>query len=283
MQIQWYPGHMTKTRRALETVIPQADGICEILDARIPAASHNPDIDILGGNLPRLVILNRVDQADPARTALWRAYFRSRGMQVLETDAKSGFGTKNFTDAVRTLLADKLARYAAKGQTGRSVRLLVVGIPNVGKSSLINRLLGRKAAKAEDRPGVTRAGQWFTLTDGIELYDTPGMLWPKIEDEQVGMRLAFTGAVRDDILNIEELGAALMECLGQAAPQALLERYKVSDASNGYDALDVAARRRGFLVSGGETDIERMSRILLDEFRGGKLGRITLELPPKNV
>jgi len=298
MQIQWYPGHMTKTRRQLEKVLPQADGVCEIVDARIPFSSRNPDLDRLAAEKPRLMVLNRVDQADPNMTARWRAYYQSRGYAVVETNGKTGDGIRAFDPAVRTLLAEKLARYAEKGQVGRPVRLLVVGIPNVGKSSLINRLLGRKAAKAEDRPGVTRDGQWFNLSDGIELYDTPGMLWPKIDDDRVGRRLAFTGAIRDDILDVEDLASSLMDTLCAMAPEALCQRYKLdperlSAMGNtqpdpdepfpvppGYQALEYAAKKRGFLISGGEADTGRMARILLDEYREGKLGRITLEAPP---
>ena len=284
MRVQWYPGHMTKTRRALEKILPMCDAVCEILDARIPKASHNPDFDRLAPQLPRLIVLNRVDQADPAATALWRTALRDRGTPAVETDCRSGAGVRGFAPAARTLLAEKLARDERKGQN-RPLRLLVVGIPNVGKSSLINRLTGRAAAKAEDRPGVTRAGQWYTLDGGIELYDTPGMLWPKIEDPDAGLRLAFTGAVRDDILDTEELASRLMLALQKAAPAALNARYKLDcsacgdDLAAGYAMLEAAAKTRGFRVSGGEADTERMARILLDEFRGGKLGRITLERP----
>ena len=284
MRVQWYPGHMTKTRRALEKVLPMCDAVCEIRDARIPRASHNPDFDRLAPQLPRLIVLNRVDQADPNVTARWRAALRAQGTPALETDCKNGAGIREFAPVVRTLLADKIERSAQKGQT-RALRLLVLGIPNVGKSSLINRLTGRRAAKAEDRPGVTRAGQWYTLDGGIELYDTPGMLWPKIEDPDAGLRLAFTGAVRDDILDVEELSSRLMLALAQTAPKALAERYKLdvseygTDITAGYAMLEAAAKARGFRISGGEADTERMARILLDEFRGGKLGRITLERP----
>ena len=284
MRVQWYPGHMTKTRRALEKVLPMCDAVCEILDARIPKASHNPDFDKLAPQLPRLIVLNRVDQADPNVTALWRAALRDRGTPAVETDCKNGAGIREFAPAVRSLLADKLARNEQKGQS-RALRLLVLGIPNVGKSSLINRLTGRRAAKAEDRPGVTRIGQWYNLEGGIELYDTPGMLWPKIEDPEAGLRLAFTGAVRDDILDTEELASRLMLALADAAPKALAERYRLDvaaydrDIAGGYAMLEAAAGARGFRISGGEADTERMARILLDEFRGGKLGRITLERP----
>ena len=286
MRVQWYPGHMTKTRRALEQIIPMADAVCEILDARIPRASHNPDFDRLAPQLPRLIVLNRVDQASPAATSLWRSDFRTRGVPVIETDCKNGAGIRDFAPAVRSLLAEKLARNEQKGQAGRAVRLIVVGIPNVGKSSLINRMTGRRAAKAEDRPGVTRTGQWYTLEGGIELYDTPGMLWPKIEDPDAGLRLAFTGAVRDDILDVEELASRLLLSLAVHAPDALGSRYKLDlsalpheSIADGYALLETAAKKRGFLISGGDADTERMSRILLDEFRGGKLGRITLETP----
>lgn len=286
MRVQWYPGHMTKTRRALEQVVPMADAVCEILDARIPRASHNPDFDRLAPQLPRLIVLNRVDQAQPSATSLWRAYFKEQKTPALETDCKNGAGIREFAPAVRTLLADTLARNEQKGQAGRAVRLIVVGIPNVGKSSLVNRLTGRRAAKAEDRPGVTRTGQWYTLEGGIELYDTPGMLWPKIEDPEAGVRLAFTGAVRDDILDLEELAARLMLALAKNAPDALAARYKLDvsaylerSLAEGYAMLEAAAKKRGFLISGGEADVERMARVLLDEFRGGKLGRITLEMP----
>ena len=279
MTIHWYPGHMTKTRRMMEDTLKQVDAVCEIVDARIPQSSRNPDIATLAANLPRLIVLNRCDQADPALTAKWHAYFEKCGYQVLETDCKSGAGTKQFPAAVRTLLAEKLARYEEKGQVGRGVRLMIAGIPNVGKSTLINRISGRKAAKAEDRPGVTRGKQWFSLTKGIEALDTPGILWPKIDDEAVGLRLAFTGAIRDEILDIEELAMKLMETLYATAPGAIEARYKFTPTGNGYDDLCMAARKRGFLISGGEVDTERMSKILLDEYREGKLGRITLELP----
>ncbi len=286
LRVQWYPGHMTKTRRALEKIIPMCDAVCEILDARIPRASHNPDFDRLAPGLPRLCVLNRVDQADPAVTARWRQEFRGRGTPALETDCKNGAGIREFAPAVRSLLAERLQRNEQKGQAGRAVRLLVVGIPNVGKSSLVNRLTGRRAARAEDRPGVTRVGQWYNLEGGIELYDTPGMLWPKIEDPTAGLHLAFTGAVRDDILDLEELGSRLLLTLADTAPQTIAQRYKLSaedfpgrELADGYAMLESAARRRGFLVSGGDPDTERMARILLDEFRGGKLGRVTLEMP----
>lgn len=289
MHIQWYPGHMTKTRRMIAEQLKNVDAVCEILDARIPISSRNPDVDELTAGKPRLVVLNRADQADAEATRRWGAYFRGWGFAVLECDAKSGRGTAKFAAAVRELLADKLQAYAEKGQTGRVVRVMILGIPNVGKSTFINKVAGRKTAKAEDRPGVTRSKQWVPIDRGLELLDTPGILWPKFEDQSVGLNLAYTGAVKDDILDIETLGCHLMAYLGGHYPEALAAAYKLpaiperqpeeNTVAYGYGLLEEAGRKRGFLISGGEIDTERMARILLDEFRGGKLGRFTLELP----
>lgn len=281
MNIQWYPGHMTKTRRMIVDQVKQMDAVCEIIDSRIPISSRNPDVDELVGDKPRLVVLNRVDQADPAGTKLWRDYFRSHGFAVLESDAKGGMGTAKFGQAVRDLLFEKIQAYEAKGQVGRVMRVMILGVPNVGKSTFINKVAGRKTAKAEDRPGVTRNKQWVPIDKQLELLDTPGILWPKFEDQSVGVNLAFTGAVKDDILDIEELACHLMEYLGGRYPQALTDRYKiqVEEGETGYDLLMKAGRKRGFLISGGEIDTERMAKILMDEYRGGKLGRFTLELP----
>ena len=289
MNIQWYPGHMTKTRRMIADQIKYVDAVCEILDSRIPISSRNPDVDELTAGKPRLVVLNRVDQADPEATKAWAAYFRGKGYAVLESDAKGGMGTNKFAGAVRELLADKLRQYAERGQSGRVVRVMILGIPNVGKSTFINKIAGRKIAKTEDRPGVTRAKQWVPIDRGLELLDTPGILWPKFEDQSVGLNLAYTGAVKDDILDTETLGCHLMAYLGERYPDALLTGYKLTklperqeednDIAYGYRLLETAGRRRGFLISGGEVDTERMAKILLDEFRGGKLGHFTLELP----
>ena len=288
MNIQWYPGHMTKTRRMIADQLRHMDAVCEIIDARIPISSRNPDVDELTAGKPRLVVLNRVDQADPDATARWAAYFRGKGYAVLETDAKSGGGTAKFAAAIRTLLADKLKAYAEKGQN-RVIRVMILGIPNVGKSTFINKIAGRKTARTEDRPGVTRSKQWVPVDAYLELLDTPGILWPKFEDQSVGLNLAFTGAVKDDILDVEELGCHLMVYLAQRYPDALKTAYKLpaipereedeGDVAWGYRLLQAAGRKRGFLVSGGEIDTERMAKILLDEFRGSKLGRFTLELP----
>lgn len=280
MNIQWYPGHMTKTRRMIAEQIKNVDAVCEIVDARIPVSSRNPDIDELTAGKPRLVVLNRVDQADPEATKHWAAWFRAKGCAVLECDAKSGAGTKQFAAAVRTLLADKLRAYAEKGQN-RVVRVMILGVPNVGKSTFINRIAGRKTARTEDRPGVTRAKQWVPIDRGLELLDTPGILWPKFEDPEVGLKLAYTGAVKDNVVDVETLAVHLMELLGQSYPQALEGRYKITvpEGAQGYELLEAAGRKRGMLISGGEVDTERMSRVLLEEYRSGKLGRFTLETP----
>jgi len=283
MNIQWYPGHMTKTRRQMEQDIRLVDAVCELLDARIPLSSRNPDIDAICGKKPRLVILNRIDMADPEMTRRWAGWFRGQGMTVLETDCKNRKGTKNFAPAVRTLLKEKLEKYAEKGQVGRTLRVMVVGIPNVGKSTFINQVSGKKAAKAENRPGVTRGKQWITVEKGLELLDTPGILWPKFEDPEVGRRLAWTGAVKDDVMDLETLATGLVGLLGRNYPQALENRYKltVPEEFQDYELLEAAARKRGMLISGGESDTERMSRVLLEEYRSGKLGRFTLETPPE--
>ena len=280
---------MIKTRRMIAEQIKNVDAVCEILDSRIPVSSRNPDVDELTAGKPRLVVLNRVDQADPEATKRWSAYFRGKGYAVLESDAKGGMGTAKFASAVRELLADKLRAYAEKGMAGRVVRVMILGIPNVGKSTFINKVAGRKTAKTEDRPGVTRSKQWVPIDKGLELLDTPGILWPKFEDQSVGLNLAYTGAVKDDILDVETLGCHLMTYLGENYPDALKAAYKLpaipdredgeNDVAWGYRLLEAAGRKRGFLISGGDVDTERMAKILLDEFRGGKLGRFTLELP----
>ena len=282
MQIEnlsWFPGHMTKTKRMIASEIQHKDAVCEILDARIPLSSRNPDVDDLTAGKPRLIVLNRADQADPAQTRRWSQYFRAKGWAVLEANAKGGVGTEKFAAAVRELLRDKLEAYAAKGQVGRVVRVMVLGIPNVGKSTFINKVAKRKTAKAEDRPGVTRSKQWVPVDATLELLDTPGILWPKFDDPEVGKRLAFTGAVKDDVLDIEELACYLMDYLAAHYADVLTERYKidVEETDTGYDLLEKAGRKRGFLMRGAQVDTERMARILLDEFRGGKLGRFTLE------
>ena len=277
--LSWFPGHMTKTRRMITAEIKNMDAVCEILDARIPLSSRNPDVDELTAGKPRLVVLNRVDQADPGETRRWAAYFRGKGYAVLEANAKGGAGTAQFAAAVRELLRDKLAAWADRGQVGRTVRIMVLGIPNVGKSTFINKVAHRKTARAEDRPGVTRSKQWVPVDSTLELLDPPGLLWPRFADPEVGKRLAFTGAIKDDVVDMEELACCLMDYLSRRYAPVLAERYKieVEPEDSGYDLLEKAGRKRGFLMRGAQVDTQRMARVLLDEFRGGKLGRFTLE------
>ncbi len=279
MDIQWYPGHMTKTRRMITDNLKMVDAVCEILDARIPISSRNHDIAELSKAKPRLIVLNRVDLADPEKTKEWAAYYRSLGYFVLETNSKSGAGVSAFEASIKGLLAEKLEYYKSKGQVGRTVKVMVCGVPNVGKSSFINRFSGRNIAKAEDRPGVTRDKQWIRVGNGIELLDTPGMLWPKFDDKQTALNLAYTGAIKDDILDIESLASLFMEVLSERYPEKLHARYKIESSVEepGFDILLRAGKARGFLVSGGEINTERMAKTLLDEFRAGSLGRITLE------
>ena len=283
IDIHWFPGHMTKAGRMIEQNVSMVDAVCEIIDARIPAASRNPDIDRLSAGKPRLVVMNRVDQADPSATAQWRAWFRAQGLAVLETDARSGKGVKDFPAAVRALLSDKIAAWEAKGQGTRPVRAMVLGIPNVGKSTFINKLAGRKAAAVSDRPGVTRGRQWISVGRSLELLDTPGILWPRFDSQEVGELLAATGAVKDDVLDREALAANLLVRLRELYPEAIAQRYGLtSPDAAGWEMLEAAAKRRGFLAGRGEYDTERMAAVLLDEFRGGKLGRITLERPDES-
>lgn len=281
LNINWYPGHMKKATRMMEENLRLVDAVVELRDARIPESSRNPDVDRLIGSKPRLIILNRADQADGDVTPLWREALTSDGTLALEMDCRSGRGVNAFPKAARTLLQDLIERSEAKGQVGRALRFMVLGIPNVGKSSFINRMAGRKAAETSDRPGVTRGKQWISLSNGILLLDTPGILWPKLESDEVGLHLAWTGAIRDDILDIELVALKLLERLRELYPQAIETRYKFipDPAATGYELLEAAGRKRGFLISGGEIDTERMAHVLLDEFREGKLGRMTLERP----
>ena len=280
MNIQWYPGHMTKTRRQIEADLKLVDAVCEIVDARIPVSSRNPDIDAICGDKPRMIVLNRMDLADPAATKKWAEFFRRKGMAVIATDCKSKKGISTFTPAARLACAEKLERDAKRGMN-RPLRVMVVGIPNVGKSTLINQISGRKSAKAENRPGVTRGKQWVTVDSGLQLLDTPGILWPKFEDPEVGMMLAYTGAVKEGVIDIEELSCRLMELLLKYYPQVLADRYKVEaeQRTPGYELLEMAGRKRGLLLRGGEVHTERMAKVLMDEFRSGKLGKFTLEMP----
>ncbi len=289
MNIQWYPGHMTKTRRQIEADLKTVDIVVEIIDARIPISSRNPDIDAICADKPRLIILNRADQADPEMNRQWAAHFKKQGHAVLETDAKTGRGINQFSAVIQSVLKDRIAKWREKGLVGRPVRAMVVGVPNVGKSTFINKVARKKSAKASDRPGVTRGKQWVNVDSSLDLLDTPGILWPKFEDERTGMNLAFTGAVKDDIMDVETLGCHLMTLMGERYPNALMEGYKLkevptredgeNDVAYGYRLLEAGALKRGMRISGGEFDTERMARVLLDEYRAGKLGRFTLETP----
>ena len=290
MNIQWYPGHMTKTRRQIEADLKLVDVVAEIVDARIPVSSRNPDIDAICAGKPRLIVLNRADQADPIQNKAWTAWFRGRGWSVLETDAKTGKGIGQFSAVVQGVLKDQIARWREKGQVGRPVRAMVVGVPNVGKSTFINKVAKKKSAKAGDRPGVTRGKQWVHVDRGLDLLDTPGILWPKFEEPVTGMDLAFTGAVKDEIMDVETLGCHFMALLGERYEElvetASLEKAVPvreegeEDVAWGYRILQDCAAKRGMRISGGDVDTERMARVLLDEYRGGKLGRFTLEAPP---
>ena len=281
--IQWYPGHMTKAQRMIGENMRLVDAVCELLDARIPAASRNPDVDRLTGDKPHLLVLNRCDLADPAVTALWRDFYRAAGLPVLETDARSGKGVRQFPAAVREVLKEKIATLTQKGQGSRPLRVMILGIPNVGKSTLINQLAGRRAAAAGDKPGVTRGKQWISIDGGLELLDTPGILWPKFDSQEVGEALALTNAIKADVIDRTALAANFMIRLREIYPGKIEERYRFTPdpEKNGYELLEDAGRKRGFLISGGEVDIDRMAAALLKEFHDGKLGRISLELPPK--
>ena len=281
LNIQWYPGHMTKARRMMEESLHQVDALCEILDARIPNASRNPEIDTLAAGKPRLVVLNRADLADPALTKRWKQHYEDRGFAVLDCDARTGKGCGAFAPAVRRQLAERLDQWREKGQTGRKLRVMVAGIPNVGKSTFINRVAGRKAAAAGDKPGVTRGKQWIAVDNSLELLDTPGILWPKFEDPAVGELLAVTNAIKAEVVDREALGARFLQRLCALYPDAVRERYKLDPDPEAapWELLERAARKRGFLVSGGEADIERMANTLLTEYHSGKLGRLTLEAP----
>jgi ribosome biogenesis GTPase A len=269
---------MTKTRRQIEADLKLVDAVCEIVDARIPISSRNPDIDSICANKPRLIVLNRSDLADWEVTKSWMQYFRGQGIAAIATDCKSRRGINEFLPAVRSVLKDKIARNAAKGMN-KPLRIMIVGIPNVGKSTFINQISGRKGAKAENRPGVTRGKQWVTVDNSLLLLDTPGILWPKFEDPEVGMMLAYTGAVKENVIDTEELACHLAEKLNRYYPQVLLDRYKVQMPSDtpGYMLLEEAGKKRGYLLSRGEINTERMAKVLIDEYRSGKLGTFTFE------
>lgn len=283
--INWYPGHMAKTRRLIDENLKLIDVVVEILDARVPVSSRNPDFDTLFASKPRVVVMNKFDLADERATAAWEKWYRDNGARVLLTNSLNGKGVDRLAGEVKLAIADKLARDAARGVT-KAVRLMVVGIPNVGKSSLINRLSGRTSAKTGDRPGVTRGKQWIRLKNGMELLDTPGILWPKFEDQTTGMHLAFIGSIRDEIMDVETLACNLLEYLRDHYAPLLVQRYKLDgdiSAMEGYELLEYIGKKRGFVVSGGEIDTYRGANVILDEFRAAKIGRVTLEWPPETA
>ncbi len=276
--IHWFPGHMTKTRRKIEAVLPIIDAVAEIVDARIPLSSRNPDLADIIKDKPLMILLNKCDMADPAQTALWIEYYKKQGIAAVPVDCKTGKGIGNFKEKIKDTLADKLEQYKAKGMVGKPLRVMVVGIPNVGKSTFINRIAGNNKAKAENRPGVTRGNQWVTIDKQLELLDTPGVLWPKFEDQTVGERLAFTGAVKDAVLDIELLAVRLIENLKESYPQLLTDRYNLTSLEDEpYDILCAIGKKRGMVIRGGQTDTERAAVMLLEEYRNCKIGRITLE------
>lgn len=282
VSIQWFPGHMAKTRRLMKECMPLVDIVVELTDARIPKSSRNPEIDSLVSKKPRLVLLNKSDFADEKVTNSWINYYKSKNIISISTDCKSGKGVNKILPAIKEVLHDEIARWEAKGMVGKPIKIMIVGIPNVGKSSLINRLANSKRAKVEDRPGVTRGKQWISLTNGVELLDMPGVLWPKFEDVEVGEHLAFTGAVKDDILDIEHLAVRLIEALVPDYSELIKSRYNISDdilEMDAFDILTLIARKRGMLISGGEVNTERAAIMFVDEFRSAKLGKISLEKP----
>ena len=283
--IQWFPGHMTKTKRQIQASLKLVDAVAEILDARIPLSSKNPDLQKLIQNKPKVVLLNKCDMANQTATSRWIDYYASQGITAIAVDCKSGKGLNKFAPAVNNVLSERRERLKAKGMINPMLRIMIVGIPNVGKSSFINRLAKQNRAKVEDRPGVTRGNQWYSIAKNIEMLDTPGVLWPKFDDKIVGERLAFTGAVKDQILDTELLAVRLLDFLRSLKPADFIARFKLEDidldAIDSYELLNVIGKKRGMLISGGEIDTERAAIMLLDEFRSGKLGRITLEMPER--
>ena len=279
--VQWFPGHMAKTRRLIKESLKLVDGVVEIVDARIPYSSSNPELnDIIKGK-PRIVLLNKCDVADSNATNMWVSYYKSKNMFALPVDCRTGKGLNKFIPTVQKALAEVIEKNEQKGMRGKSLRLMVVGIPNTGKSSFINRMAGNSKAKVANKAGVTRQQQWFAVGNGIELLDTPGVLWPKFDDTMVGDKLAFTGAVKDTVTDMQSLSCRLLEILSETHPQAILQRYKLDsiDGLQGWEIFELVGRKRGFLIKGGEIDCERTAVMLCDEFRGGRLGKITLELP----
>lgn len=283
--IQWFPGHMTKTKRQIQASLKLVDAVAEIIDARIPVSSRNPDLDSIIQNKPRVVLMNKCDMADPSSTQKWINYFKNNGIVAIPIDCKTGRGINKFVSSVNEVLKEKIEKQKAKGLLNPTVRVMIVGIPNVGKSTFINRISKNRKAKAEDKPGVTRGNQWFTINKGFEVLDTPGVLWPKFEDKIVGERLAFTGAVKDQIMDTELLAMRLLDFLKVEKNPIFVERFKLQNEPieniESYELLELIGRKRGMLISGGEIDTERAAIMLLDEYRSAKLGKYTFELPEK--
>lgn len=282
--VQWFPGHMAKTRRLIKESLSMVDAVTEILDARMPLASRNPEIGELTASKPRIILLNKCDMADEKTTAEWIKYFKSCGFEALAADCRSGRGLNNYQQLVRKVLAEKIKSNNEKGMVGKALRVMVVGIPNTGKSSFINKMAGRVRAKVADKPGVTRSNQWFNIGNGIELLDTPGVLWPKFDDPAVGDMLAFIGSVKDSVLDSETMAVRLIDILKRDYPDRLAQRYKMDNfsESESWEIFEMIGRKRGMLIRGGEIDSERVAATLLDEYRGGKLGRISMEKPPES-
>ena len=281
--IQWFPGHMTKTKRQIQANLKLVDAVAEIIDARIPVSSRNPDLNKLIQNKPRVILLNKCDMANQTATKMWIDFYKKQGITAIAVDCKSGRGLNKFPQAVNNVMSEKIARLKSKGMKNPMMRIMIVGIPNVGKSSFINRISKQNRAKVEDRPGVTRGNQWFTISNNLEVLDTPGVLWPKFDDKTVGEHLAFTGAVKDQILDIELLAVRLLDFLKKLKPEDFLTRFKLSEDefenTDSYELLQIIGKKRGMLISGGEVNTERAAIMLLDEFRAAKLGRITVEMP----
>jgi len=281
--IQWFPGHMTKTKRQIQSSLKLVDAVAEIIDARIPVSSRNPDLAKLVQNKPRVILLNKCDMANQTATKMWIDYFKKQNLVAIPVDCKSGRGLDKFAPAVNTVMSNKIARLKEKGMVNPTIRIMVVGIPNVGKSSFINKMVKKNRAKVEDRPGVTRGNQWYTIAKNLEMLDTPGVLWPKFDDKTVGEHLAFTGAVKDQILDIELLAVRLLDFIKELKPADFITRFKLENEDieniDSYLLLKMIGKKRGMLVSGGEIDTERAAIMLLDEFRSAKLGRITVEMP----
>lgn len=279
--VQWFPGHMAKTRRIIKESLNMVDGVVELVDARIPYSSSNPELDSIIKRKPRIVLLNKCDIAEADATKIWIEYYKSKGIYAIPVDCRTGKGLNHFIPTVKKALSKVIEKNEERGMNGKPLRLMVVGIPNTGKSSFINRMSGNVKAKVADKAGVTRQQQWFNVGNGIELLDTPGVLWPKFDDREVGDKLAFTGAVKDEITDLETLSCRLLDVLAKTRPGAITDRYKLEsiDGLQSWEIFELIGRKRGFLIKGGEIDYDRTAVMICDEFRGGKLGRITLELP----